>query len=406
MFKRLLLVMVLLLSFTAISAQEITPLPDAELNPEANITWPPPVYTLRGEVDVRGSANMPGMLNYFLEFRPLEFPTTEEADAEASDTTATDEDSAEDDAPWFPMTLPATEPVDGGILGTWNTRTTSDDLYEIRLRVNIAQQDPVYFYVSPLRVENNPPDFVTLPTATQQPVVDAQPTPIPTFARPTLAATPTPFDTTPQVTALTNANVREGDSTAYPPISQLLQGQTARIVGISSSGNGWYFIELEDGRRGFIAPSTVRASGDTSSVPRINPPATPTPTPTNTPVPSGDLAASPPDIEPDQPICGQQFNVLVNITNAGTSATTASATIIIQDVRASTGEVQASLAQAVPPLAPGENFVVGGPFTVSTFYGEEHQIVARLDTDNAITESNENNNVVSTTYTLQQGTCP
>src|SRR5512134_240457 len=41
-------------------------------DPNASITWPPPVYVLRGEFQIRGSASLPNMTNYFIEFRPLE----------------------------------------------------------------------------------------------------------------------------------------------------------------------------------------------------------------------------------------------------------------------------------------------------------------------------------------------
>src|SRR5688572_8623950 len=43
----------------------------APANQFVNLTWPPPVYVVRGQVTLRGSANLPQMNNYFIEFRAL-----------------------------------------------------------------------------------------------------------------------------------------------------------------------------------------------------------------------------------------------------------------------------------------------------------------------------------------------
>ena len=393
--KRLfiLLTVSLLLIMTAY-AQEITPKPDDEISPVVNISWPPPVYVLRGEVEIRGSANIVGMSNYFIEFRPVEFPDeTEEVDPTPAPEV------------WFPVTLPETEAVDDDILGTWNTETAPDGLYELRLNVNIPGQPAQRFLVSPIRVENNPPDFVQIQEPAQRPTLAPSPTLIPTrVQRPTLAPSPTALDTTPRVTANLNSNVRSGDGTGYPVIANLLEGETARVIGVSAGGSGWYFIELPNGDRGWIAPSIVTPAGDIRSVPRVQPPATATPTSTNTPVPTGNLTGSLPSLTPNPPTCAQSFEVLVNITNAGTAATTTNATVTIEDI-ARGNLVQATQMHTVPPLEPGANFVVGGQFTISTFYNEEHNIVVRIDPNNEITETNEVDNVLMTTYTLQQGTC-
>ncbi len=376
-----------------ISAQEntITPAEDTEINANVNISWPPPVYVLRDSVDVRGTANVPNMSNYFIEFRPME--VLEEVP---------EEDEEVFEAPWFPVTLPSTSPVQENVLGTWNTRTTPDGLYEMRLTVNITGQPASFFIVRPVRIENNPPDFVTVNEPVGLPTLAPSPT---QRVRPTLAASPTPVDATPRVTAILNANVRIGDNTSYEVIAQLLAGQAARVIGVSTSGSGWYYIELPNGDRGFIAPSTVNAAGDIGSVPRVNPPATPTPTPTNTPIPTGNLAGSPPDLTPDEPICNVPFQVLANITNTGNTATTATATVVIQDIHVGSGTVQATVIREVPPLEPGGNFVVGAELTISTFFNEEHRIVFTLDVNDAVVETNESDNVLTTTYILQRGTC-
>lgn len=404
MTKRISFFLILLLAFTAlVSAQEITPRPDDEINPAANISWPPPVYTLRGDVDIYGSANLPDMTSYFIEFRPLELPPLE------TDTVDTAEETETVESPWFPATLPNTEAITDGVLGSWNTETAPDDLYELRLVLNIRDSTPMYFYVSPLRVENEPPDFVLEMGLGSGSLVEGVSTPLPTATRPssvpTLVSSPTPLDSTARVTANLNANVRSGDGTGYSVVDTLLEGQEARVIGISTSGNGWYYIELQDGRRGWIAPSVVTSEGNFGTVPRIDPPASPTPPATATPVPTGNLTGSAPSLTPAIPTCNVQFEVLANLTNTGLASTSSPVSVTIQDVHVATGQVQSSLTREVPVLSPGQNWVVGGQFTISTFFNEEHRIEVIIDTGGQVVETIESDNVLTRTYTLQQGAC-
>jgi uncharacterized protein YgiM (DUF1202 family) len=386
---------VLIASIAAlVSAQDITPLEDDDIDATANLSWPPPVYTLRGEIDIRGSANAENMTNYFIEFRPL-VPGL------------TPEEIEEDDSPWFPATLPSTERVTDDILGTWNTETAPDGIYEMRLVVNINRAEPVYFRVSPVRIENDPPDFVVIDED-----LDAPATPTPGVStprpRPTLAVSPTSLDNTPRATANLNANVRSGDSTLYPVVAILRVGETARIVGISTTGSGWYLVELGDGTRGWISPSTVTVAGDLRTLQRVSPPpvpATPTPTRTNTPVPSGNLTGSAPSLNPNPPTCNVTFSVLANITNNGTSRTNSPAAVIIRDVHVASGTVTTSIVRELPQLDPGANFVVGGDLLVTTFFDEQHRVEVIIDSSNQVIETNETDNLVSTTYTLARGAC-
>ena len=64
-----------------------------EANPDANITFPPPVYVVRHRVDIRGTVAVANLQNFFIEFRPL----TPDGAAQPGD----DEESM-----WFPATLP------------------------------------------------------------------------------------------------------------------------------------------------------------------------------------------------------------------------------------------------------------------------------------------------------------
>src|SRR5690606_30714518 len=69
---------------------------DFDVDPNAHITWPPPVYVLRGSFELRGTANLPNQTSYFIEYRPLN-----------------DDLTSDEDAPWLPAMLPARGPEIG-----------------------------------------------------------------------------------------------------------------------------------------------------------------------------------------------------------------------------------------------------------------------------------------------------
>ena len=387
--KPLILVMLALLSALAITAyaQDVEPSPDAEINPNAHISWPPPVYVLRGEVAIRGSANLANMTNYFVEFRELN-----------DDVTPQDEE----EAPWSPAILPTASAVQDDILGVWDTAIVPDGLYELRLTITVQGDDPFFFRVAPLRVENEPPPFALTPTA-----IPASPTPVATLPPP-----PTATPSTPTATANVNANVRSGDSTQYPIIGALREGESAPIVGVSSFGTGWYVIELSSGRRGWISPSVVNVSGDTSGLPRINPPpvptpaATATPVPTATPVTQANIVIDAVVITPFPLNCNQTASINVTIRNAGTTATNSGGTIFVQDVHVATGQPQQSTNGTYPVLNPGQTFVSQMFLTVSTFHSEQHRININVDANNQVAETNEGDNFWSSEYQLQKASCP
>jgi hypothetical protein len=85
------------------------------------------------------------------------------------------------------------------------------------------------------------------------------------------------------------ANVREGDDELFRPVGFLTWGETATVVGLSSRLNGWLYVELESGTKGWVAPTAVEVLVDLQDydLPYLNPPALPTPAPTvtDTPVP-------------------------------------------------------------------------------------------------------------------------
>ncbi|RMG83042.1 MAG: hypothetical protein D6712_13715 [Chloroflexi bacterium] len=394
------LILIAVLS-VASTAQDAIPTPTGEYREDAYIGWPPPVYVVRGETTIYGTANVNNMTGYFLEFRPLNDDGT----------------PAEDDAPWFPAVLPVAARVRGDVLGVWDTTTTPDGLYELRLTVSTSDQVPVTHVVSPLRVENEPPSISELGAAPaggqapagggEQPAQPSVPTPQP--AEPT-APPPPPTatqDNRPRVTALVDANVRTGDSTAYPVMGALFNGETAVVLGRSSTGSGWYYIEVPMGGRGFIAPTVVTASGPVEGTPLIDPPPPPA-TATPTPVPASANLVLSVSVSPHPLVCNQTANVTVTVTNNGTGATTGEAALSVQDILVENGSVQQNApAPAVPVLQPGQSagpFVV--PITVSTFYNALHRIVVTVDSNGSIPETNENDNTYTTEYVLSQGSCP
>ncbi len=370
-------------------ASVIEPQDPDMVDASANISFPPPVYVLRDSVDIRGTITLASMRNYFIEFRALELDDMGMVSAES------------DDANWIPATAPMTEPKVDDVLGTWNTATVRDGLYELRVKINTGGEMPVYARVSPVRVENNPPDFVAEMMAPPEPTA----TPLPP---------PTPVDTTPRVVSNVNANVRSGDSTGYPVIGFLMEGDSARVKGLSSRGSGWYYIELENGRSGFIYPLIVTAEGDLENLPRINPPPLP---PTPIPVPTAVPQPQPPAsnganlifesdirIDPHPATCNQSYRIDVTVRNNGTAAS-ASGLIRVVDSR-DTGQNPQETEIGYGPLEPGQAQRVTGHITPTQWFETTHHINLYLDYRNNTAETNENDNHAATApYILKRGSC-
>jgi hypothetical protein len=289
-------ILLLLVAALATAAfQPFEPTGDSQ-DPNAQIAWPPPIYVLRGEVGIRGTANLPDMVSYFLEFRPLNPDFTQAAET----------------IPWVPATLPARGPVIDDVLGVWNTTTAPDGPYELRLVINLSSGQPVRTRLSPLRIENNPPPFAVTPTPVIIPTLIPA-TLLPPQQLPTLVPTPTAFNLTPVAVAVTNANVRAGDNTSYPIVGSLVANQQVAVVGRSNTGSGWWVVELPDGKRGWVAPSVVQVSGDLRGLPLLSPPATPTPIASPTPV-LPDITIT--NVRFDRQIKqGESFQTIVTVRN-------------------------------------------------------------------------------------------
>jgi hypothetical protein len=403
--RYLIVILVLMLAGLVAFAQEtITPIGEPE-NPNLQISFPPPVYVVSGTVDVLGTVDVPNMANYFLEFRPLVLTD----DAEETDATR----------PWFPASLPASGTVTDGVIAPWNTTTAPDGLYELRLTVNIDREETRYFRVSPLRIDNKSAELTpTQPGSPPRPTLVPSPTGLPGQVNPRPSQVPTlPPNSGPVVIASQNANVRSGDSTIYPRLGVLFRNEPAPILGISSTGSGWYYIQLPNGSRGFIAPSVVRTEGNLVGLQPIVPPPppptfTPSPTftptpipPTATPVTPANLAIVSVQLSPAAPACGSSYQVNVTVINNGTGTTPAGFAVSAADRHTASGTTAASTLGSVPALQPGQTFVSEMYLTANTFFNEGHTVAVTVDSGGQVAETNEGDNTTSVAYTLGQGSC-
>jgi uncharacterized protein YraI len=357
-------------------------------DPNAQIVWPPSTYVLSGSFTIYGTANAPGMIGYYFEFRPLVDSVT----------------PAGDEVGWNPASLPTRNPVVNGVLGAWDTTQIPDGLYELRLTIFTSSGQPIYTRVSPLRVMNTPSPFVPPALgATAFPTALPLPTQIP-------GATSPAANDSPEVIATSSVNVRAGDGTDFPAIGALSPGQHAPLLAVSTF-SGWWQIRLPDGRLGWVAPSVVQVAGNFTSVPQITPPrptATPTSIPTATPNPVS--TAIPPDTSalPDASIANIRTQKTQTILYQGVPFT-----IIVTVVNNS--------AVALPAVSVACNYTPMNIFFSTTLSGlppfgqTEVTIPAQLDSgglqtvtancavdvNNLVAESNESNNFSSLSEWLE-----
>jgi hypothetical protein len=394
------IVFFLLLALTAFAVAPAVAQDTSTPNPNANIIFPLPVYVVTGEFPIVGTANVEGMTNYFLEFRPLPEPSTDPA--------VTPEVGPTTPPTFFPAILPSSTPVTQGLLGLWDTTLIPDGLYELRMTVNRSGAQPIIVLVGPIRVANTLNNslqtiFNTLgiPFPGLSGGGAAQPTtaPLVPTTLPTATLVPTE-DPTPRGTVTTaTANVRTGDGTNYPVITTLNQGTVVTLVGISNQGTGWYQVQLPTGGLGWMSPTVLAVTGNTSLLPRIQPPpppATPTFTPipaTATPITTANLVAGIVVLNPNPPVCAQTFNVGFDVANLGSQPTASSGTVSLVDTRTADGTVQGSTIGGFPVLSPGQTFRVDMPLTISTYFNEEHTITLTIDPQGLIPETTRADNV-------------
>jgi hypothetical protein len=130
--------------------------------------------------------------------------------------------------------------------------------------------------------ETTPTPDIAL-TLTAQAQLLETPTPLDT-ATPELTSTPefTPTPTVPTVSVSVNTNCRTGPSTQYDLVGGVNVGQTAVLVGKSTSTGYWIINNLNGSGTCWLWGQYATVSGNTAGLPEYPTPPTPTPSPTPT----------------------------------------------------------------------------------------------------------------------------
>ncbi|MBK8026720.1 MAG: hypothetical protein IPK19_36390 [Chloroflexi bacterium] len=350
------------------------------LEEPVHIDWPPPVSEVWGTGDVIGTAAVPGMAYYYLEYLPLNddltFPTG---------------------APWLPATVGITQPVVNGTLATLDTTRVTDGLYALRLTVNTLEGDTYTDTVSPIRVNNTRfdsflnrfreaileelgllPEGEGEPTATPIP-----PTQIPPTQPPPTDPYVSPLPGTPSVN-VRRCNVVDNYSCAI--VGYLLGGERADVTGRDATGAAWLQIRLPAGLVGWVSTGVVTIAGDLGSVPFVTPPG-PLPPPAQSNVLVNGISIS------GSTTCGVTFNAQVNVANTGNAASPAGQ-VTLQDVDFASGQITSTNYGNYPSIGADGNFVVTIPLTITAYYNANHELRAYT-----------NNTQVKAQYFLSQGNC-
>lgn len=327
------------------------------------IEWPVPVTEVWGVGDVIGTADIPDMAYYYLEYIEL-----------------TEELTIPETAPWIPVTPAVQQPVTGSSLATLDTTEVPDGVYALRLTVNTNDGQQYHDVVSPVRVDNERFERLFGETTNEEEESEE---------------IEAPDDNTPRVTpAGVAVNVRRCDiaqNDRCPAIDSLERDTFAVVIG-HNSANTWYQVRTPHGATGWVSRSVIVESGDFSGVgfvqpPQALPPQPQQPTLTNTAIPNGM------SIEGGTATCGEPFNVLVNIGNIG-NAQSQAGTLTVQDVNVRTGDVTHTSYGNFPVINAGQNFVVRVAVQTAVYYNEQHELRAFA-----------NGRQFTLSYTLQQGGC-
>ncbi len=99
------------------------------------IDFPLPNQVVTDSIEIVGTVISPDLRHYFVEFRPL---------------------SNQNKNQWFLATLPRIKQKINGLLGTWNTTTIRDGIYELRLNVNAGSGPTQQFEFGTVEVRNTP----------------------------------------------------------------------------------------------------------------------------------------------------------------------------------------------------------------------------------------------------------
>ena len=244
------------------------------------------------------------------------------------------------------------------------------------------------------------PEGAALPPASSEappPAIAPTDTTAPTITQtPTETLTPTP--SVPLVSVTVNTNCRFGPGLVYDYLGALLEGETAEIHGVNPGGNFWY-IENPDnpGEYCWITAAYAVVTGDTSQVPVLTPP----PTPTHTPVPLNFNVGNPVVMD-----CGGNIYVEFVVSNTG-SQTFWSFKLNVEDldtsvVKTLTGNCFQSAAGCAAGIVDfvdpgGEAFLMVGPYSYDPF-GHQVRTTAKM-----CSEANHNGTCVEKTFTATVG---
>jgi hypothetical protein len=188
----------------------------------------------------------------------------------------------------------------------------------------------------------------------------------------------------PMVSVTVNTNCRFGPGQAYEYLGALLEGETAELVGRDDGGNFWVISNPDNpGEHCWITAAYAQVSGDTSVVPVMTPP----PTPTNTPVSLNFVLD-----EPVHLVCDGDHFVNFRVRNTGAQALS-SFHLDIEDFDMGamfgfTGSSFRSGSGCVSMLSDsldpgGEAFIQFGSFSYDP-YGHSWRISAKMFRENGL----------------------
>lgn len=375
-----LLILVLAISGAVAFAQGgETAQPEAASSSGVEIVWPSPISEVWETIDIIGTASIPDFAFYRLEAIPLNNDLT-----------------IPDNVGWIPITVDLTEPVVNGVLATIDTATVPDGLYGLRLVVGTGSVDnPSQLF-----------EAVTGPIRTNNGLYasgdGSETTPPPP---PELAANDPYVVTAPGVTSVTLRRCDLLDSDRCPITGILDYTEGAALLGVSTTGSGWYLVETGSGLQGWVSPLVVMVVGDTSNVPQVVPPE---PLPAQ---PGGPAMVQPPAqpqppapaplatinglaVIDQDPVCGRTFTVHVNVTNQGGTAPSAPGTVTLQNIHRGTGKVNYTGHENYPSIPPGGNYVVVFRVKMNRYHSQGQELRASTNGSNFATK-----------YDIAQGNC-
>ncbi len=328
------------------------------------------------------------------------------------------------------ITLPSPNPSGApafGVTQTFIAEGIGTHTVEVRVyREDGTSSAPVsvsYAVVAEVQAQPTPTPTNTIPP-TLQPTATLPPTVQPTAdsaGAPVIVATTTnPASPAAPVTARFEGavNVRRGPSTNFvPPVGTFNAGQSTTVLALNTDGT-WLKVSITGGE-GWVLRELVKTEGPVDSLPREAGPPIPTLAPaTNTPqsaaVPTTTAVTGPNlvvvgfelrQINGSRPVNDISINepsiAFARIRNAGDQPA-GGFVALLTIVNTADNSVNVAEALVVPGLAAGEEQLIQIGFTDSTGQNAQKSATIRLDENNQVAETNENDNRSNPiTYTLR-----